>query len=576
MTTFSDGLPIGVSFIIKNITSPPGRAIKVFNTPVYPGKTLDVMKVPGIGEGDVRDALLKGDLGRKLKNKQLAVVTSTLVLPESDTAYVAFLNSIGVNSSIVNNTTGPLGNTNVSDLTQLIWYIDPANVTGVASNSNDGYTTATPLLTFAELNRRWMQASFANACCCYFRLTQNITVNYLSPPPDPYADSINLDIDRLGSYNLTFAYTPTIAHTGTITAITPRSAQQWWQVTGGILSSDVNTLIANTTRGTSAWILNQTAGVADTTEWIATATGAIKNLSVPGLVTPVVGDSYSIKTLGRIHIGHINLRPTANSNGALHVSVVSFINFKFASDLVSGFGFADALQINGLNGALGAGGSWLGITFTECFFEGNINLTNVFCTFYNSFVVNFISLLTGEAVLLGGGYNSIGGNASYMFIDAYTTFTGSSAVSDEDFPAPSLMELCSIMLYNTQDAFFGTLKGSRFNLLPSFFNSGHSEIVGKTSRYMFRMSNGSTVMLHPSSGNWTNFLKASTGPQFAAVDGGLISAYTAVSFNQSTLALGSTPIAVTPTALDATIGSGGFGGWAVHPGTGTAFRTYNE
>lgn len=575
MTDYSDGLPIGVSFIVKNITSPPGRIIKVFNTQVYPGQTLDVMRVLGIGETEVRDSLLKGDLGKKIKNRQLMVVSSTLVLPESDAAYISFLNSSGLNANIINNTTGLFGTSNASALTQSTWYIDPANSSGFASNANDGYTATTPLLTFSELNKRWKQASIVNNYTNFLKLTQDTSVIYLSVPADPYQDSVNLDVDRLGSFNLSFTYVPPTAHSGTITAVTPRGATQWWQVTGSLSNSDVHSLIVNTTKGSSAWVLAQTAGVADTTEWVTKATGAIKNLAPPSLITPVTNDSFSVKTLGRIHLGHINLQPTSNSNGTLHVSAVSFVNFQFAADATSGAGFPDAVQINGLNGALGAGASWLGVTFTECLFEGKANITNVFCTFYNSFALDYITFLTGQGVFLGGGYNGLGGNASYMFIDAYTTFFGSSAVSDEDFPAPSLMELCSIMLYNTQDAFFGTLKGSRFNLLPSFYNSGHSEIVGRTSRYLFRMSNGSTVMLHPSSGNWTNFLKAST-PQFAAVDGGLISAFTAVSFNQSTMALGSTPIVVTPAALDATIGSGGFGGWAVHPGTGTAFRTYNE
>ena len=109
MYGYLDGLPIGVSFVVKNITSAPGRIIKVFNTQIYPGNTLDVMRVPGIGEDDIKEALLKGDLGLKIKNRQLQIVSSTIVITDSDPTFVAFLNSSGLTGNVVNNTTGSGG-----------------------------------------------------------------------------------------------------------------------------------------------------------------------------------------------------------------------------------------------------------------------------------------------------------------------------------------------------------------------------------------------------------------------------------------------------------------------------------
>lgn len=106
MSEFSVNTPIGVSFIVKNISPAPGKIIYVFQNKIFPGRQLDLMKLRGIGEGEIRDALLKGDLGLKIKNGFLQVVSSTLVFPESDPEYVAFLNASGLNTSIVNNTTG--------------------------------------------------------------------------------------------------------------------------------------------------------------------------------------------------------------------------------------------------------------------------------------------------------------------------------------------------------------------------------------------------------------------------------------------------------------------------------------
>lgn len=463
---------------------------------------------------------------------------------------------------------------NLIVLNQSIWYIDPANVTRFASDSNDGYTQNTPLLTFTELNKRWMRGSLANNVC-YFQLLQDTLVTFLSLPLDPYSDSINLDIERIGSYNLTFAYAAPTSRTGIFSAITTRSANQWWQVTGGIIPSDVNSLIINTTRNTAAWVIAQTSGVADTTEWTTAASTANKTVAIPTIVSSQVGDNYAIKNLCRIHVGHINIRPTSTLGSPPRISPISFFHFQFASDAI-GQGLPDELQINALNGAQGAGASFLGVNFTECSFEGKLNITNAGCYFYNCNVQNFMCLLTAQGVVLGGRQVSIGGNASYCIVDGYPVFTGQVAISDSDFPTSNLFEISCVMLYNTQDAFYGAVR-SRFVILPSFYNGGLPEIVGKTTQYMFRMSGGSLVLIHNSSGTWTNACKASTGPHFASLDGGIIAGCTvAVSFNQTTLTMGNTAIEVNPVNLDLAIGSGGFGGWAVHPGTLTSFRHFNE
>ena len=68
-----------VTFIVKNITS-PARIVKVFNTQIYPGKSLDIMKIPGVTEADVRYSLLTGDLKNRINYRQLEVTTSPITL----------------------------------------------------------------------------------------------------------------------------------------------------------------------------------------------------------------------------------------------------------------------------------------------------------------------------------------------------------------------------------------------------------------------------------------------------------------------------------------------------------------
>ena len=99
MNIFADGLTGGaLSFIVQNITTPPGRSIKVFNTPVPPGGTLDVMQIPGIGEDDIRASLIKGDLRNKIVNKQLKVLQSPGII--SSALSTDMLNILGLATTI--------------------------------------------------------------------------------------------------------------------------------------------------------------------------------------------------------------------------------------------------------------------------------------------------------------------------------------------------------------------------------------------------------------------------------------------------------------------------------------------
>lgn len=100
MENFLDG-DTTVSFIVKNITGGRGRIIKVFQQQLYPGMSVDVMKMPGIGENTIRESLLRGDLGRKIKGGLLEVVSSTVAVAEKDTDFIAFLNSIGLSSNVI-------------------------------------------------------------------------------------------------------------------------------------------------------------------------------------------------------------------------------------------------------------------------------------------------------------------------------------------------------------------------------------------------------------------------------------------------------------------------------------------
>lgn len=87
-----------ITFVIKN-TSSINRSIKVFNTRILPGGTLDLMKVPGVTEEDIRAELTKGSLRNLLSNGDLTVVTSTVNLNTNDQNHALFLNSLSLTSN---------------------------------------------------------------------------------------------------------------------------------------------------------------------------------------------------------------------------------------------------------------------------------------------------------------------------------------------------------------------------------------------------------------------------------------------------------------------------------------------
>jgi len=81
-------------------------------------------------------------------------------------------------------------------LTQPTWFVDPANVTGNASDSNSGLTAAVPLLTFREIVLRWGSSSPV--------LAQNTTITFLSDQ-NPFGYGVSLSSLTNGSANFTLS-----------------------------------------------------------------------------------------------------------------------------------------------------------------------------------------------------------------------------------------------------------------------------------------------------------------------------------------------------------------------------------
>jgi len=97
-----------VSFSVKNVSN---KKIRIFNYPLWPGETRDLMKIPTIGESDIRDSLVKGQLYHFLAGGVITIVSSDIDLIQFNTSQQTFLQNGGAN---VGTTTtiqvAPLGN----------------------------------------------------------------------------------------------------------------------------------------------------------------------------------------------------------------------------------------------------------------------------------------------------------------------------------------------------------------------------------------------------------------------------------------------------------------------------------
>jgi len=82
-------------FVVRNIAR-GNKTVRVWNYPILNGKTRDLMTIPAISEADIRNGLLKGELGIKFKTRELVVVESNIDLIQFDPCQKEFLESIGI------------------------------------------------------------------------------------------------------------------------------------------------------------------------------------------------------------------------------------------------------------------------------------------------------------------------------------------------------------------------------------------------------------------------------------------------------------------------------------------------
>jgi hypothetical protein len=135
------------------------------------------------------------------------------------------------------------------------WFIDPANATGAASDSNDCDVAALPCATFAEITRRWG----TNAP----HLRQDTTLTFLSSQSSA-VDPVHLDpyIENGAVVSLQGSLGPAqVVASGTLAVVVPknRAGGQLLQATLPA-GAQPGQLIVNTTNASRAWVYRNVTG----------------------------------------------------------------------------------------------------------------------------------------------------------------------------------------------------------------------------------------------------------------------------------------------------------------------------
>src|ERR1017187_27068 len=100
-------LPAGTStFVVKNITGSLGnpnqpKCVLIFNYPILEnGGIRDLMMIEGVSEESIRASLLKGEINRKLRAKEITILASDIDLFQFNQNQANFLYSSGITNGI--------------------------------------------------------------------------------------------------------------------------------------------------------------------------------------------------------------------------------------------------------------------------------------------------------------------------------------------------------------------------------------------------------------------------------------------------------------------------------------------
>jgi hypothetical protein len=100
MDDFAPGRKECGQFIVKNI-SPQKKTISIFNYPINLGCTRDLLEIPGVSEGDIKSALMKGQIRHKFKVGDIELVFSDIDLLQFNDCGIQYLEGYGFTTGVL-------------------------------------------------------------------------------------------------------------------------------------------------------------------------------------------------------------------------------------------------------------------------------------------------------------------------------------------------------------------------------------------------------------------------------------------------------------------------------------------
>ena len=236
-----------ISFVVKNAST--NSSIKVFGHKILPLNHLDLMKIPGVTEEDIRASLLKGSLKALLANGRLTIVSSTVNLATADSGQQAALAASGLPgaaSSVLKGDVADIAALKLIDISgeadfaerrvltllqtfqlnktsaataddimvveaaggtgrwvrqltpvarwtdQTSWYVDQSN----GNDENVGSTSGAPLKTVAEFTRRLRAVKYSINATTY-TMTLMSDIGLYNATTNKYRDSFQWDFSLI-------------------------------------------------------------------------------------------------------------------------------------------------------------------------------------------------------------------------------------------------------------------------------------------------------------------------------------------------------------------------------------------
>ncbi len=97
---FPENYPIKGCFVVTNVMVHEPKCIRIFDYPISPGYSRDLLRIPYICEADIRASLLKGTLRNKIFAGEIKIICSDIDLLQFNNDQKTFLMQAGITNGL--------------------------------------------------------------------------------------------------------------------------------------------------------------------------------------------------------------------------------------------------------------------------------------------------------------------------------------------------------------------------------------------------------------------------------------------------------------------------------------------